>query len=112
MVLGIVGNKNYNIDFSKYITSNINKIICGNTSEIDQAVILFADSLKIPCTIIESDYKRNRKGAILLRNREIVDTSDCLLAFWDGKAKYVRFAIEYSMKSCKNMQIIFSANTK
>jgi hypothetical protein len=40
------------------------------------------------------DWRRHGKGAGLIRNQEIVDNADMVIAFWDGKSRGTNDTIE------------------
>lgn len=52
------------------------------------------------------DWKQFGRAAGMIRNREIVDNSEILIAFWDGKSKGTKDSINYSRKQNKPLLTI------
>lgn len=44
-----------------------------------------------------ADWDRHGRSAGPRRNQEMAETSDCLLAFWDGKSKGTRNMIQLAL---------------
>jgi len=53
------------------------------------------------------EYRKYKRGAPLIRNKQIVDYADTVIAFWDGKSKGTESVIQYCIKTGKPYQIIF-----
>ncbi len=49
----------------------------------------------IPLTEFLPDFARYRKGAPLLRNKQIVDYAEIVVALWDGASPGTKFVIDY-----------------
>jgi len=47
----------------------------------------------------KTDYDKYGRSAPLNRNITIIENSDLVLAFWDGKSRGTKFVIDYC-KSC------------
>ena len=65
-------------------------------------------TLKNNIPIIEflPDYRKYGRKAPLIRNLQIVDNCEFLLAFWDGKSRGSKFTIEYAEKKEISCQIM------
>lgn len=61
----------------------------------------------IPIDVIMPDYATHGKAATHIRNRQIVDKSDKVIAFWDGGSKGTKSVIEYARKMKKDVRVIY-----
>jgi len=52
------------------------------------------------------DYAKYGKSAPLIRNKEIVDKSDLIIAFWNGESKGTKYSIDYAKTKQKKICII------
>ena len=48
--------------------------------------------------VILPDWKQYNRGAGAVRNREIVDSADFVVAIWDGKSKGTKISIDHAKK--------------
>lgn len=98
MKLAIVGSRNIsNIDISEYIPQSVTEIISGGAKGVDTLAEQYADKHKLSKHIIRPDYQKYpNRSAPIKRNKIIVDCSDSVLAFWDGKSKGTLFTINYA----------------
>ncbi len=112
MKIAIVGNREYtNYKFVKDYMNNFllnnnlkhsDIIICsGGARGVDSLAEKYAEEYSIPLNIYKAEWhdftppckiKRNKHGkynclAGFNRNRKIVEFSDIIIAFWDGKSK-------------------------
>ena len=60
-------------------------------------------SFKTLCVRLPCGYGR---AAPIVRNREIVEYADKIIAFWDGKSRGTRFVIEYANKIGKPCEVV------
>lgn len=80
----------------------------GGAIGFDTQVQTIARDLKIPTIIIRPDYAKFSKVAPLVRNRDIVDSADILVALYDGRnSGGTKYTIDYAIK--KGKQVIFLA---
>lgn len=110
MNLGIIGSRtfnNYNLlkeSIEKF--DNISLIISGGAKGADNLAYDCAKEMNIETLIIKPDWKKYNRGAGLIRNKDIVDKSDFIIAFWDGQSKGTLHAIKYAKKKEKSLEII------
>lgn len=63
--------------------------------------IVYLNNIKF--TVFLPDYNKYGKAAPLKRNLEIIDYSDIVLAFWDGKSHGTRHVIKkMQRKTCSD----------
>ncbi len=111
--LAIVGSRtfsDYNL-LERHINDisesfNIIKIISGGAHGADKLGEKYANINKIPTLILKADWGKYKKAAGVIRNKDIVDSSDKVVAFWDGKSKGTLNSINLAKKQNKLIQII------
>jgi predicted Rossmann fold nucleotide-binding protein DprA/Smf involved in DNA uptake len=88
MKLGIVGSRLFNnYEFIKnkildnFNVKNIDTIVSGGARGVDLLGEIFADEFGIQKDIAKPDWSKYGKGAAFIRNQEIIDRSDVLIAF-------------------------------
>jgi len=115
--LAIIGSRTFNdyiyardkiLDI--LITNNyfVSKIISGGAIGADQIAEIFAAEFYIPVDIIKPDWNLGRNAGFL-RNTTIIDKSDIIIAFWDGKSKGTLDSINKAKNSNKNI-FVFKYN--
>ena len=70
----------------------------------------YARAAGIALTIIRPDYRRYGRGAPLVRNKQIVDLADVILAFWDGHSRGTAQALDYARKQHKEVRLCQTCN--
>ena len=104
MILAIIGSRSLNdVNLERYIPGNVTTIVSGGAIGIDTLSEKYADKNNIKKVIVQPDYKKYKKRAPLVRNKKIVDFSDMIIAFWDGKSKGTKQAIDYAYKKGKKI---------
>jgi hypothetical protein len=82
------------------------EIIHGGAFGADSLAHRYAEQRKIPVTVIKPDWDRYGKAAGPMRNRQMVDMCDQVLAFWDAKSRGTKSTIEYARKIGKPLKIM------
>lgn len=104
MKIAIVGSREPgNINFAKELEKRINiqsgdTIISGGAKGIDSLVAEYATAHGLALVEIRPNYAKNGRGATFIRNREIVDNADMVVAFWNGTSKGTKYTIDYANK--------------
>lgn len=107
MKLAIIGSRTIeSIDLSMYITETPTVIISGGAIGVDSIAAKYAKEHNIELNEILPDYSKYGKGALFIRNREIVKCCDKLIAFWDGKSKGTMYTVNEAKKQNKEVTII------
>ncbi|MBE6548001.1 MAG: DUF2493 domain-containing protein, partial [Ruminococcaceae bacterium] len=92
--------------FNEYLPEDVTEIVSGGAKGIDTDAETFAKENNIKTTVFLPDYSRYGRGAPILRNYQIVDYADEVLAFWDGKSKGTKSVIDYCKKQDKKVTVV------
>ena len=102
MKIAVVGSRSlddYQLVKSILEQYTFSQIISGGAKGIDTLAEQYSDELGlIKPLVILPDWKQYNRGAGAVRNREIVDTSDFVVAIWDGKSKGTKISINHAKK--------------
>lgn len=87
---------------------NIELLISGGAQGADTLAENYARERNIPVLIFKPDYHRHGKGGPLVRNKEIVNHAEIIVAFWDKKSRGTKFTVDYAKnKQLPVIQVIF-----
>ena len=100
MKVAVVGSRNVVVEnIEQYLPENVTEIISGGAKGVDTYAETYAKNNNIKITVIKPEYKKYRKGAPLVRNKQIVEMADFVVLIWDGKSNGTRFVLDY----CKEL---------
>ena len=68
-------------------TDDIGTIVSGKAPGVDTVGETVAKRLGIPVKEFPADWKKYNKAAGHIRNRQMADYADVLVAIWDGKSR-------------------------
>lgn len=81
----------------------IKEIVSGTAQGFDRLGELYAKKFNIPVTRFPADWNQFGKGAGFIRNSEMADYADGLIAFWDGVSRGTRNMIQ--LAEIKNLKV-------
>ena len=90
----------------KYLPENVTEIVSGGAKGIDKDAEAYANQKGIKTMVFKPDYRRFRGGATHIRNKEIVNYADEVLAFWDGSSRGTKGVIEYCREVGKKVTVV------
>lgn len=101
MRIAIIGSRYPTISYEDWLNlllsyidiSNVNEIISGGARGIDSYAKRFAESYNIPLTEYVPDYALYGRKAALLRNVDIVQATDLIIAFPTSESRGTYHAI-------------------
>ncbi len=109
MKLGVVGSRTFN-DYNllkktldKY---DIDEIVSGGANGADQLAERYAEEKNIKTNIFLPDWKKYGRKAGPLRNKQIVENSDYIIAFWDGVSRGTLSSINLAKHMGKDLTIV------
>lgn len=109
MKVGIVGGRDFT-DMELLRTSllkyEVTHIVSGGAVGADALAEQYAKEKGVGTTIFKPDWQTYGMRAAYLRNKQIVDASDCVVAFWDGKSKGTKMTIDICEAAGKPVEII------
>lgn len=82
---------------SRYEKKNI-QIICGLAKGADACGERYAKERGLSIHYFQAEWKKYGKAAGPIRNEEMAQNADALVAFWDGKSPGTRNMIEMAKK--------------
>lgn len=98
------GEETYNL-ILRQLPKGCSQIITGGACGVDALAKRAAAELGVKHTCIRPRYQRYGRSAPLVRNIDIVENADCVLAFWDGQSKGTRHALGCCIKLGKPFKI-------
>lgn len=110
----IVGGRDFNdYGFMKKVLdekfdnlSFVDSIVSGGAKGADTLAERYAKEIGRPVVVFKPDYKKYGRGAALVRNTQIIEYSDVVYAFWDGRSRGTRDAINKAQKLGKILYVI------
>lgn len=88
------------------VLGGISEIISGGATGADALGERYAKAEKIPLTVITADWKTYGKAAGPMRNTEIVERAERVIAIWDGKSTGTADTIRKAKAQGKEVLII------
>ena len=106
MKIAIVGSRKiFDADIGKYV-SDSDEIVSGGAVGVDACAAKYAKARGLKLTEFLPKYEQYGKAAPIMRNREIVEYADKIIAFWDGKSKGTLSVIKYAEKIGKTIEVV------
>ncbi|RST27616.1 DUF2493 domain-containing protein [Chryseobacterium lacus] len=115
MNIGIVGGRNFqDYDLLKekvveFINGNhisVDALVSGGARGADTLAEKLAAEINVEMIVFKPDYEKHGKGATLARNTLIIEHSDVVFAFWNGKSRGTLDSITKAQKMEKELFII------
>ena len=77
-------------------TSEISEVVSGKARGVDTMGEQWAKENNVPIKEFPADWKKWGKSAGHIRNREMGDYADALVAVWDGSSRGTKHMIDYA----------------
>ena len=106
MKIAIVGSRKITVSNIDEYISECDEIVSGGAVGVDSCAAEYAKEKGIKLTVFLPQYERYGRAAPIIRNKEIVDYADKIVAFWDGSSKGTLSVIKYAEKTGKPCDII------
>lgn len=81
-------------------------VVSGTARGADQLGERYARERGFAVRQFPADWERHGKQAGYLRNREMAENADALIAFWDGQSHGTKMMIDLAMERGLNVRII------
>ena len=99
MKVAVIGSRGLSVtDLGRYLPENTTEIVSGGAKGVDTSAREYAKSNGIKLTEFLPEYTRFGRSAPLKRNITIIEYSDIVIAFWDGKSRGTKFVIDNCRK--------------
>lgn len=108
MKIAIIGSRNVIPEGIETYISDGDEIVSGGAQGVDRYAAEFAKENGCKLTEFLPQYERYGRGAPIVRNRQIVDYCDKVIAFWDGSSKGTLSVIQYAQKTGKPCEVILT----
>lgn len=82
-------------------------VISGGARGPDSWAILVAKRLNHPTEEIPADWDKFGRAAGMLRNTQVVERADWVIAFWDGKSRGTRDTIGKAHAAGRRVTVVF-----
>lgn len=92
--------------YAPYWMSQITRIISGGARGADLLAEQYAKGKGISSLIFKPAYHKFGRSAPMVRNQQLVDAADLIIAFWDGKSRGTARSLEYAPKKGKLIRIV------
>lgn len=112
MKLAIVGSrslKDYKIvkNAVDSLCTEVTEIVSGGARGVDSFAERYASEHDIPTVIFKPDWAKYGKRAGFIRNKDIVERADFVLAVWDGESRGTLDSINHARKLGKPVEIVY-----
>jgi len=92
------------------ISSYITEVVCGEAKGVDLLGKILAAKANIPIKSFPADWEKYGKRAGYIRNEEMANYAEALIAVWDGKSSGTKMMIDIARK--KGLKVfVFNAAT-
>jgi len=112
MKLAVVGSRGWAMPSviskeldSQYTVGELSEVVTGGALGVDSFAEAWCRLRLVPCRVFKPNWSVGKRGAAI-RNRQIVDYCDWLIAFWDGKSRGTKMSIDMAAKAGKLLKII------
>ncbi|AUO79153.1 hypothetical protein [Salinibacter phage M8CRM-1] len=87
---------------------SVSVLVSGGARGVDRMGEKWAESQPIPYLVYPADWGEHGKSAGYIRNAEMAEWADALVAVWDGKSRGTKHMIETAHKSDMPIFVWFS----
>lgn len=102
MKVAVIGSRGLFVNnLEKYLPECTTEIVSGGAKGVDTSAKEYALSHNIKLTEFLPEYNKYGRAAPLKRNITIIEYSDVVIAFWNGKSHGTKYVIE----NCKKRNI-------
>jgi len=106
MKVAVIGSRTLSVNnLAKYLPPETEEIVSGGARGIDTCAKRFALESGIRLKEFLPDYDKYQRAAPIMRNRQIVEYADQVVAFWDGRSHGTKFVVEYCQRIGKKVTV-------
>lgn len=87
------------LSIGRYINpKEVGQVVHGGATGVDALAEQWAKNNNIESVIFSPNYEVYGKRASLVRDKEMVEYADFVIAFWDGQSHGTKYVIDYCKK--------------
>ena len=106
MKIAVIGSRSVTVtDIGRYVSDG-DEIVSGGAAGVDSCAAEYAKEKGVRLTVFLPKYECYGRAAPIVRNKEIVDYADKIIAFWNGSSRGTLSFIKYAKKRGKPCEII------
>lgn len=110
MKVAVIGSRGLKVNcLEKYLPKGTTEIVSGGAVGIDTCAREYALKNGLKLTEFLPEYKKYGRSAPLKRNLLIIDYSDYVIAFWDGKSRGTKYVIDNCRRKSKKLRLFLYA---
>lgn len=112
MRIGIVGSREPTPAMKRRLRRYVREldpfvtVVSGGARGIDSYAVLVAEEYGLATEVMPADWANDGRKAGHLRNARLVDSVDLLVAFWDGRSRGTRNAIDHAKHMVKPFVVV------
>lgn len=95
----------YDIKTMEHLSGGL-EMVTGTAKGADQIPYYYKVWHDVPIKEFPADWDKHGKSAGFIRNAEMADYSDALIAFWDGKSRGTKHMIDTAKAKGLNIRVI------
>ena len=88
----------------------ITEVVSGGATGVDTLAIQYAMENNIPSQTFMANWTKHGNAAGPIRNRQMADSAEALIAIWDGKSRGTKNMIEEATK--RNLKVFIKEYKK
>lgn len=66
---------------------SVSEVVSGGARGVDRLGERLAGILGVPCRVFPADWRAHGRSAGVIRNREMAEYAEALVAVWDGRSR-------------------------
>lgn len=106
MKIAVIGSRGLKIDdLGKYLPEDTTEIILAGSESINRCAGRYALKNKIKLTKSLPGIKRNVRADPIDRDLKLIEYSDKVIAFWDGRSKGTKILIDICSDLGKDIKV-------
>ncbi len=89
-----------------YLPASTTELVSGGAEGVDRAAEEIASALSLPIRRFLPDYEKYGRRAPLIRNLEIIQYADEVIAFWDGTSRGTMHSVAECIRLGKPVRVV------
>jgi len=110
MNIAIVGSRDFDrLDLVRYYVESLppeTTIVSGGARGVDRTAEQTARACGLTVVVYHANWEQYGKSAGMIRNQQIIEAADAVVAFWNGTSPGTRNSINRAKKANKPITII------